>query len=160
MIRKAALGDANAVWEIFHEVVQEGDTFVFDPETTKEAGLAYWMGEDKHCYVYEHEGEVAGTFIIKDNQPDLGSHVANASFMVSPRFQGRSIGKKIGQGAISEAKKLGYKAMQFNIVISTNERAVNLWESLGFNVVGTVPEAYHHQKLDQLVDIYIMYRKL
>ena len=131
MIRKATGEDANPIWIIFHAVVSSGDTYAFAPEITKEEALSYWMGGDKHCYVAEYESKVAGTYIIKDNQPGLGSHIANASFMVSPEFQGHSIGKNMGQHALIEAKKLGYAAMQFNLVISTNTVATNLWQKLG-----------------------------
>jgi L-amino acid N-acyltransferase YncA len=160
LIRKATSQDTEPIWHIFHKVVQKGDSYTFSPDIIREEALAYWMGQDKHCYVAEYENAVAGTYIIKDNQPALGSHIANASFMVSPDFQGKSVGITMGRHALTEAKILGYKAMQFNIVISTNIPAVKLWQKLGFEIVGTIPEAFQHKELGRLVDAYVMYRKL
>lgn len=160
VIRKAHVGDMDAIWNIFSAVVQTGDTYVFSPDISREEALGYWMADDRYTYVAEYDGHVAGTYILKDNQPGLGSHVANASFMVSPDFQGKSIGKIMGKHALDIAAELGYKAMQFNIVISTNKPAVALWEKLGFKIVGTVPEAFMHKGLGRLVDTYVMYRAL
>lgn len=159
-IRKAAPDDADAIWSIFHAVVAEGDSYSFDPATNRQEALAYWMASDKLCYVAEQSGKILGTCIIKPNQIGLGDHVANASFMVSPDARGQSIGETMGRYVLSEAKALGYRSMQFNLVISTNEPAVNLWKKLGFEVIGTIPEAFRHQKLSRLVDACIMYRKL
>ena len=158
-IRESTKNDANQIWEIFHAVVKRGDTYAFAPNTTKEEGLLYWMGEDKYCYVAEYDNKIAGTFIIKDNQPGLGSHISNASFMVSSKFRGKSIGKHMGQYAISQAKSLGYRGMQFNLVVATNIAALSLWQKLNFEIVGTVPNAFEHKKLG-LVDAHIMYREL
>lgn len=160
IIRKAAAQDAEAIWQIFHAVIQKGDSYTFPPDMPREAALEYWMGKDKHCYVAELEGLVAGTYIVKDNQPGLGSHIANASFMVSPDCQGKSVGMHMGEHALVEAKRLGYQSMQFNIVISTNIPAVKLWQKLGFAIIGTVPEAFWHNTLGKLVDAYVMFRKL
>ena len=158
-IRKATTADADAVWAIIKEVIATGDTYVFAPDTSKEKMLAYWYGEDKHTYVALVDGEVAGTFVIKDNQPDLGSHIANAGFMTSPRAFGKGIGRTMGEFSLEEARRLGYTAMQFNIVIKSNARAVALWKKLGFGVIGEIPEAIRN-KQGALVNAYIMYRKL
>lgn len=158
-IRKSISNDTNQIWNIFHSVVRSGDTYVFMPNITKEEALSYWMGVGKYCYVAEYENTIAGTYIIKDNQPGLGSHIANASFMVSPKFQGKSIGKTMGQHALIEAKTLGYAAMQFNLVISTNSVAINLWQKLGFKIIGTIPNAFNHQQYG-MVNAHIMFREL
>lgn len=158
-IRKANISDQEQIWEIFREVVSHGETYVFSPDISKEDALAYWMNPKSHCYVLEENGEILGTYVIRDNQPGLGSHVANASFMVSHKARGRGVGKLIGEDALQEAKDLGYSAMQFNIVISTNAVAVKLWQSLGFKIIGTSPKAFNHKTLG-LVDAYIMHRFL
>lgn len=158
-IRKSLSDDTNQLWNIFQSVVRSGDTYAFAPNITKKEALSYWMGVDKHCYVAEYEDTIAGTYIIKDNQPGLGSHIANASFMVCPKFQGKSIGKTMGQHALIEAKTLGYAAMQFNLVISTNLAAINLWQKLGFKIIGTIPNAFNHQQYG-MVDAHIMFREL
>ncbi|MCB9983456.1 MAG: GNAT family N-acetyltransferase [Rhodospirillales bacterium] len=159
-IRLAEAGDAEDIWNIFSQVVSKGDSYTFAPDMERKEALSYWMGEDKHCYVAVEDAQIVGTYIIKDNQPGLGSHVANASFMVAPDAQGRSIGRAMGVHALDEARRLGYKAMQFNIVVSTNTSAVKLWEKLGFKIIGTIPEAFQHKELGGCVDAYVMYRKL
>lgn len=159
VIRKSTIEDRNRIWDIFHSVVSSGDTYAFAPSITKEEALEYWIGTDKHCYVARYKNKIAGTYIIKDNQPGLGSHIANASFMVEPTFQGQSIGKTMGQHALTEAKDLGYVAIQFNLVVSTNLIAINLWKKLGFQIIGTIPYGFNHQQKG-LVDAYIMFRSL
>lgn len=158
-IRKATVTDSDKIWNIIKEVIATGETYVFNPDSPKEKMLAYWCGQDKHVYVALLNHELVGTFIIKENQPDLGSHIANASYMTSPQATGQGIGKKMGEFSLEEAKRLGYKAMQFNIVVKTNTRALRLWKKLGFSIIGEIPEAFSHRK-DGLTNAYIMYRKL
>jgi ribosomal protein S18 acetylase RimI-like enzyme len=121
--------------------------------------MDYWLGEDKHTYVAELEGEIVGTFYLKANQPDRGSHVVNAGYMVSPKSAGKGIGKAMAEFSFEEAKRLGFLAMQFNYVVKTNTPAVNLWKKMGFEIVGEVPEAFSHPKFG-LTNVYVMYRKL
>jgi len=158
-IRKATAADAESVWGIIKEVIAAGDTYVFAPDSSKEKMLEYWYRQGNHVYVALLDGEVAGTFVIRDNQPDLGSHIANAAYMTSPRAGGRGIGRKMGEFSLEEAKRLGYAAMQFNIVIKSNTRAVELWKKLGFAIIGEIPEAFIN-KLGERVNAFIMYRKL
>ena len=158
-IRKTAPGDFDAIWLIISQVISGGDTYVFDPDSSRKDMLDYWCGPDKHCYVAEIDTAVLGTFIIKDNFPDLGSHVANASYMTLPSAFGKGIGRTMGEYSLKEAKRLGYKAMQFNIVVKNNERAIRLWESLGFKIVGEVPESFYYRK-ERFVDACIMWRQL
>src|SRR5438067_7619123 len=132
MIRAATQADADAIWSIFHAVVAPGDTYVFDPQMPREEAMAYWCRPDTHTYVAESDGQVVGTYVLKPNQPALGSHVANAAFMVSPDARGSGIGRRMGEHALAEARRLGFRAMQFNFVASTNEPAVRLWQQLGF----------------------------
>ncbi|MBL0318610.1 MAG: GNAT family N-acetyltransferase [Alphaproteobacteria bacterium] len=159
-IRKATATDRPAIWNIFHEVVKAGDSYTFDPAISEEEAMAYWLGTDKQTYVAEINDQIAGTYILKSNQPGLGSHVANGSYMVGGHFRGLSVGRKLGEHSLIEARKMGYLAIQFNIVISTNTPAVELWKKLGFNIVGTLPDAFWHQGLGAFVDAYVMYRKL
>jgi ribosomal protein S18 acetylase RimI-like enzyme len=158
-IRKASSTDHNAIWEIIKQVISAGDTYVFRPDSSREKMLAYWCNPDRHTYVATDNGKVVGTFFIKDNQPDFGSHVANAGYMVSPASSGSGIGKLMGDFSIEEARGLGYKAMQFNIVIKSNERAVKLWKKLGFDIIGEIPDAFDHPARG-MINAYIMYRKL
>ena len=158
-IRRAVDSDWEALWLIFQAVVAGGDTYVYAPETTKEQAYPLWMSAGLSTYVAQEGENVVGTYLLKPNQPGLGSHVCNAAFMVKPGQSGRGVGRAMGLHALNEAKAAGYSAMQFNFVVSTNERAVALWKSLGFTIIGTIPEAYHHRQLG-LVDAYIMHKAL
>lgn len=158
-IRRATASDADPIWDIFHSVVAGGDTYAFDPETSREDALAYWLHPSNRCYVAQLESEVVGTYILKANQPALGSHVANAAFMVAPRARGRGVGRHMGEHALDEARRLGFRAMQFNFVVSTNESAVRLWQRLGFRIVGTLPGVFRHPHKGW-VDAFVMFRSL
>ena len=158
-IREAADADRNAVWDIFHAVVAPGDTYAFDPGTSREDALAYWFDASHRCYVAEREGDVVATYILKANQPALGAHVANAAFMVAPRARGARVGRSLGEHALTEARRIGFRAMQFNFVVSTNATAIRLWKQLGFEIVGTLPAAFRHPR-DGYVDAHVMFRSL
>ncbi len=158
-IRIASRNDHDRIWAIIKAVIATGDTYVFAPDSSQEKMLDYWCGSDKNTYVAEVSGMIVGTFLITDNQPDLGSHIANASFMVAPEKAGQRIGIAMGEFALDEARRLGYKAMQFNIVVKSNTEAIRLWEKIGFRIIGEIPEAFDHQKKG-LTDAYIMWRKL
>jgi len=158
-IRQATAADREAIWYIFHAVVVPGDTYTFDPDTPREDALTYWFHPSHRCYVAEREREVVGTYILKANQPALGSHVANAAFMVSPHARGGHVGRNLGEHALIEARRLGFRAMQFNFVVSTNAPAIRLWQHLGFKVVGTLPAAFRHPQ-NGYVDAYVMFRPL
>ncbi len=158
MIRKASLEDYDSVWDIFHQVIQTRDTYVFDPDTPKADLLKHWFSPYMHTYVLEEERNILGTYILKPNQIDLGSHIANASYMVHSDAQGKGVGRKLGEHSLKMAKELGFLAIQFNIVISTNEPAIRLWKRLGFEIIGTTPNGF--RSADGLVDTYIMYKSL
>ncbi len=159
IIRPAHEGDGDQIWQIISAVISAGDTYVFDPDSDRETMLEVWMGNGKHSYVAESERRVCGTFVIKDNQPGLGSHIANASYMTRPSEFGKGIGTAMGRFSLEEAKRLGYLAMQFNIVVKSNESAVRLWKRLGFEIIGEIPDAFAH-RTNGLTNAYIMYRKL
>ena len=158
-VRLATEADRDAIWNIFHAVVAPGDTYAFDPRISREDALAYWFREDTHTYVAEEDGHVVGTYILRANQPGSGSHVANAAFMVAPTAHGQGIGHAMGEHCLSEARRLGFRAMQFNFVVSANEGAIRLWKQLGFKIVGTLPGAFRHPEKGY-VDVYIMFRSL
>ena len=158
-IRAAAEADRAAIWKIFHEVVAAGDTYAIDPNISREEALAYCFGADTQTYVAESAGRVVGTYILRPNQSGGGSHVANAAFMVAPDARGQGVGRAMGEHCLSEARRLGFRAMQFNFVVATNESAVRLWQDLGFKIVGTLAGAFRHPEKDY-VDVYVMYRAL
>lgn len=144
---------------IFRDVVSRGDTYVYDPVTTADEAERIWMDPKGWTYVAEVGGEVVGTYLLKPNQPGLGSHVANCGYMVAPEVRARGIGRALCEHSLEEARRLGFLAMQFNFVVSTNERAVRLWRQMGFTIVGTLPQAYRHAERGP-VDAFVMHRFL
>jgi len=158
-IRRAGKEDREAIWQIFHAVVAEGDTYVFDPNISRRKALAYWLGPKTRCYVALSDQGIVGNYILKANQPGLGSHVANAGFMVSPSARGRGIGRAMAEHCLHEARRLGFRAMQFNFVVVTNRTALRLWKNLGFKIVGKLPGAFRHSRRG-FVDVFVMYRLL
>ena len=158
-IRRATAADHDAIWAIFHAVVTPGDTYSFDPAIGREEALAYWFAPGNRCFVADIGGSVVGTYILKPNHAGLGSHFANAAFMVAPVARGAGIGRGMGEHALREARGLGFRAMQFNFVVSTNEPAVRLWQALGFRIVGILPGAFRHMRKG-FVDVYVMHRSL
>lgn len=163
-IRKATKADHDAIWKIFREVVAAGDTYAIDPKITRKEALAYWFGPGTHPYVAELDGLkpssfVVGSYILKPNQAGGGGHVANAAFMVASEARGRGVGRAMAEHCLAEARRLGFRAMQFNFVVSTNESAIRLWQQLGFKIVGTLSGAFRHPERG-FVDVYPMFRSL
>ena len=158
-VREAVESDKPAIWQIIKAVISGGDTYVFDIETPEDEMIAYWFSPEKHVYVAEEGAGALGTYWLKANQPGLGSHVANGAYMVSPRAQGTGVGRKMAEHSIEEARRLGFHSIQFNFVVKSNGAAVALWKSVGFEIIGEIPDAFDH-KDDGLTNAYIMYRKL
>jgi GNAT superfamily N-acetyltransferase len=160
-IRKAnQVKDYEKIWDIFWNVIQKGDTYVFDPNTPKEALNKHWFADYMDTFVaVDDEDTIVGTYIIKPNQIDLGSHIANCGYMVNSDHQGRGIGKLLCEHSIEFAKQKGYLGIQFNIVVSTNTNAIRLWKKFGFEIIGTTPKGFRHKELG-LVDTYIMFKDL
>lgn len=161
LIRRATPEDWPAIWAIFHAVVATGTTYAFAPDMPEAEARQVWTQPPARCYVAlaPGTGAVVGTMSIKPNQPGLGNHIANGAFMVARDCARQGIGRALGQAALAEARQLGFTAMQFNFVVSTNTAAVALWQSLGFAIVGTVPGGFRHRTLGP-VDIYIMHQAL
>jgi L-amino acid N-acyltransferase YncA len=159
VIREATHADWPAMWKIFREVVSGEDTYVFAADAPESDAWAYWFGPGVTSVVAISGQEIMGMYKLVANYRDLGSHVANASFMVSTGARGKGIGREMGLAALEEAKARGFLAMQFNFVVSTNTGAVSLWKSLGFEIVGTLPKVFRHRQ-HGLVDAYVMHRFL
>jgi len=175
-IRKATEEDKEEVWQIINAVLSTGDTYTFPPDSSKEEMLAFWYAPEKWTYVavwteepkragllsgdrHNPNGEIVGTFFLKANQPGLGAHVCNAGYMVAPEAKGKRVGRTMAEFSLDEARRLGFKSMQFNFVVKSNEVAVRLWQALGFEIIGEIPEAFQHKE-NGLTNAYIMYRKL
>lgn len=159
LLRRAADADWSAIWSIFRAVVATGDTYTYAPDMPEADARRAWMGPGLATYVAERDDEIVGTYALKPNQPALGAHVANAGYMVRPGTFGGGIGTAMAEHSLDEARAAGFRAMQFNAVVSANTRAVALWRRLGFEVIGTVPEGFLHRDLGY-VDLLIMYRRL
>lgn len=160
--RRSTDADWSAIWPIITATLSEADTYPYPPTTTQVEARRIWMNDEdvgRVSYVAESEGTVVATAYLKPNHPGLGDHIANAGWMVGPSVRGLGIGRQFAVYVMEEARQGGYRGMQFNAVVSTNEPAVALWKSLGFDVVGTVPRAFRHHR-DGLVPIYVMYRDL
>lgn len=157
-IRPASADDVDAMWGIFKAAIATEDSLPF--AGTFEAGIfrSHWFGVQR-AFVAVLEGRVAGMYKMGANFPDLGAHVASATYVVDPLTQGRGIGRALVEDSLVRARSEGFLAMQFNYVVSTNAPAVELYRKLGFAVVGTLPAAFRHRSLG-LVDVYVMHRFL
>ncbi len=158
-IRKAEAADAKAIAAIILPAIREGATYTLDRDLTEAAALAYWMGPDKETFVAEDEGKILGTYYMRPNQAGGGRHVCNCGYMTDPAATGRGVARRMCEHSLEHARSRGYRAMQFNFVVSTNARALRLWQSLGFEIVGTLPRAFNHPR-DGYVDAHVMYRAL
>ncbi|MCZ3389692.1 MAG: GNAT family N-acetyltransferase [Actinomycetia bacterium] len=159
-IRAASAADWPALWPIVKAAVDAGETYVWRPTPSSEEMRALWLAPAPwHICVAELDGEIVGTAKVGPNRPGRGAHVATASFIVSPDHQGRGVGRALGEYIVRWAMDAGYRGMQFNAVVATNTGAVALWQSLGFDVIGTVPKAFDHPT-QGLVDLHVMYRTL
>lgn len=175
-IRKASEEDKPEIWKIIKAVIAGGDTYVFAPDAGEKEMIDYWCSPEKWTYVavlqkppksagilsdelHSAGGEIVGTFFLKANQPGLGAHVGNAGYMVAPEVKKMGVGRAMAEFSLEEARRLGFRSMQFNFVVKSNEVAVRLWQSLGFEIIGEIPEAFDHAR-NGLTNALIMYRKL
>jgi len=158
-IRAATANDSDAIWKILEPVIRGGDTYTLPADMTREEALAYWNSPGHAVFVAEELGEILGTYYLRANQKGGGAHVANCGYMTAPWAVGRGVARAMCQHSLEVAKERGFRAMQFNFVVSSNERAVRLWESFGFEIVGRLPLAFEHPKLGP-VDALVMFRQL
>jgi L-amino acid N-acyltransferase YncA len=158
-IREATIADFNQIWPIFHSIVAAGETYTYPRETTREQAISLWLEAPRKTFVAEENGEILGTYYIKTNQPGGGDHVCNCGYMVSSAARGRGLASSMCEHSQQIARSLGYLAMQFNFVASTNEGALRLWTKLGFETVGRLPKAFNHP-VQGYVDAMVMYKWL
>ena len=156
-IRPARPDDAAAIWAIIEPVIRAGETYTLDRDMSGDDALAYWFGADKETFVAEEDGVVLGTYYLRANQAGGGGHVCNAGYMTGTAATGRGVARAMGLHSIDHAKARGFRAMQFNFVVSSNVRAVGLWQSLGFDIVGRLPGAFDHPA-EGFVDALVMFR--
>ncbi|HYL86218.1 MAG TPA: GNAT family N-acetyltransferase [Candidatus Angelobacter sp.] len=158
-IRKFAGGDEDAVWAILEPILRAGETYTLPHDISREGALAFWLSPAHEVFVVLEGSEVVGTYILRANQQGGGAHVANCGYMTAPRATGRGVAQAMCAHSLERARERGFRAMQFNFVVSTNERAVRLWQSFGFEIVGRLPRAFAHPT-HGYVDAFVMYREL
>jgi len=158
-IREATADDFDRIWPIFETIAAAGDTYAYPTDITRDAALKLWIDLPVKTFVAEEAGQVLGTYYLKTNQSGPGSHVCNCGYMVSPQARGRGIATALCEHSQQVAVELGYKAMQFNFVASSNDGAVRLWNKLGFETVGRLPKAFCHP-VKGYVDALVMYKWL
>ena len=159
-IRQMTDDDWPAVWEVMQPVIAAGETYPYARDIDSAGAHELWMDVPQASYVaLDETGVVLGTYYIKPNQPTLGAHVANCGYIVSERARGRGVATALCEHSQQEAVRLGYRAMQFNLVVKTNDAGVYLWQKLGFSIVGSLPGAFHHSTRGY-VDAYVMYKVL
>jgi len=159
-IRKYQESDWQQVWPMIEKVFHAGETYAYSPDITEQEAHKVWIDTPIETYVViDQELEILGTYYLKANQPDLGSHVCNCGYIVSESARGKGVATYMCEHSQKEAISLGFKAMQYNLVVSTNEGAIRLWKKLGFLVIGTLPKAFNSKSLGY-VDALIMYKEL
>jgi RimJ/RimL family protein N-acetyltransferase len=143
-VRPAHMSDAPSIWRIIGPTIRAGETYPLDRDMTETDALAYWLGDDRETFVAEEEGAIVGTYYIRANQAGGGKHICNCGYMTSAAATGRGAARAMCRHSLDYAWKRGFRGMQFNFVVSSNTRAVALWQSLGFEIVGRLPQAFHH----------------
>jgi L-amino acid N-acyltransferase YncA len=159
LIRAATLDDSDAIWAILEPVLRAGETYTLPREMTREDALAYWFAPGHEVFVAEEDGAIVGSYLLRANQQGGGAHIANCAYMTAQHATGRGVARAMCRHSLDTARERGFRAMQFNFVVSTNQRAVRLWTAFGFATVGRLPEAFLHPALGY-VDALVMYRAL
>lgn len=158
-IRPATDGDGDAIWGLLEPMIRAGESFALPRDMTRDAALAWWRAPGNDAFVAEVAGEIAGSYFLHPNQLGGGGHVANCGYVTAQHATRRGIARAMCRHSLDHARARGFRAMQYNIVVSTNERAVRLWQAMGFSIVGRLPGAFAHPTLGD-VDAFVMYQTL
>ena len=158
-IRPATSDDAPAIWSIVGPTIRAGETYALPRDMSEADAPSYWMGSDRQTFVAVADGRIAGTYYLRANRAGGGDHVANCGYITDTAVAGKGVARRMAEHSIELARSQGFRAMQFNFVVSTNERAVRLWQSLGFEIVGRLPLAFRHPSLGY-VDALVMFQAL
>ena len=159
IIRLATSADASVIWSILEPVFRAGETYTIRRDIDEADAIAYWCGQNHETFVTEVEDNILGTYYLRANQAGGGDHVANCGYMTSSRAQGQGIARLMLEHSLVRAKERGFRAMQFNFVVGTNERAIKTWEAYGFEKVGRLPLSFKHPT-NGFVDAFVMYKQL
>ena len=158
-VRAAKSEDQSAIWAVLEPTIRAGETYTLPRDLGRAEALAYWFAAGHEVYVAEEDGRVVGTYFLCANQRGGGAHVANCGYVTAPWAGGRGVARAMCAHSLEHARARGFRAMQFNFVVSSNERAVRLWQALGFDIVGRLPAAFRHPTRG-FVDAFVMYRLL
>ena len=158
-IRPAVRTDAASVWSIIGPTIRAGETYALPRDLPESEAVDYWMGGDRRTFVAEADGRVLGTYYLRPNQQGGGAHVCNCGYVTAAEAAGRGVARAMCAHSLEQARAAGYRAMQFNFVVSTNTRAIRLWKTMGFEVVGVLPQAFAHPTAGY-VDALVMFRQL
>jgi L-amino acid N-acyltransferase YncA len=159
IIRPAGASDADAIWSILEPTIRAGETYTLPREMDREQALAYWFSSGHAVFVAEEGGEVLGTYYLRANQKGGGAHISNCGYMTAINASGRGVASAMCSHSLEYARSRGFRAMQFNFVLSSNLPAIHLWQKFGFSTVGRVPDAFLHPSLGY-VDALVMHRTL
>ena len=159
LIRAATKTDANATWAVIEPIIRAGETYALPRDMTRDGALAYWMGPDRSTFVAVDGKRILGTYYLRENHAGGGNHIANCGYITALEARGRGVARQMCEHSLKYARSRGFKGMQFNFVVSTNEPAIRLWTSLGFEVAGRLPLAFRHPSLGY-VDALVMFRAL
>jgi ribosomal protein S18 acetylase RimI-like enzyme len=158
-IRISQPDDADSIWSILEPTIRAGETYTLPRDMSRQEAFAYWFAPQHEVFVAQADGQILGTYFLQPNQQGGGSHVANCGYITAPWATGRGVARAMCAHSLERARERGFKAMQFNFVVSTNDRAVALWRSFGFEIVSRLPGAFHHPTAG-FVDAFVMYRSL
>jgi RimJ/RimL family protein N-acetyltransferase len=158
-IRPFLPSDWPACWAIIEPIIRAGETLAQPCDMTEAEARRWWVDDHRHVFIAEAGGTILGTYYLTPNQPGRGSHVANGGYLAAPWASGRGLGRAMGEHSLRAARELGYLAIQFNLVVVTNEPSIRIWDRLGFTRIGTLPKAFRHARLG-LIDAIVMYKWL
>ena len=158
-IRPADESDANPLWAILEPTIRAGESYTLPRDMKREQALAYWFSPEHTVFIAEREGEVVGSYYLRANQQGGGAHVCNCAYMTGVRASGSGVATAMCAHSLEYARSRGFRAMQFNFVVDSNEAAIHLWEKFGFAIVGRLPKAFLHPVFGY-VDALVMYRAL
>ena len=158
-VRAVEASDDEAIWRIIGPTIRAGETYTLPRDMSRSDALAYWRSPAHEVFVADENGEVIGTYYMRVNQQGGGAHVANCGYMTAAEASGRGVAREMCTHSLAHARARGFRAMQFNFVVSSNTRAIALWEDFGFRIVGRLPGAFAHPRLG-FIDALVMYRAL
>ncbi len=158
-IRPARPGDRDAIWSILEPIFRAGDTYTIDPAISRDDALAYWMGSEHAVFLAETRGHILGTYYMRPNQGGGGSHVCNCGYATAEKARGQGVARAMLEHSLEEAVRRGYQSMQYNFVVETNTRAIDIWSRAGFATVGRLPKAFRHPS-EGYIDAIVMTKDL